>query len=547
MRLICTENKNKKAESAAYLLKKYAKNSDGETILSVSFFEDKNCVGDGYRFERRGEDIFVFGNTAVAFNAAVGYLVRHQSIGIEDSKSVSFDSDFRAVYFANHFYNYYHAAPVDELCEYIESLALWGQSALSLWFDMHHFKSIDDFEAKKMLDRMLCLFKKARQLGMKTALTRLPNEYYAGAAPELLAENVIRPERYNKKLCGFYYTELCPSTEEGKDLLLSSFDELMERFSPVGIDYILMWPYDQGGCTCEKCYPWGSNGFFDLAKEQAKIAKKHFPDIEIIFSCWRFDAFTDGEWESVIPRIKNEGDWIDKLMVDINSELPEELLTLNKTLTSFPEISMYRAIPWGGFGANPFPMALQRKFRGVGKVCHGGALYSEGIFEDINKAVALELMRDVQTDPRQTVFEYCAYHFGYEYAEALTDVILRLEETLRRGTYLANGERNDYPSGKPEALYKYVIEDASDVESIATKLLEIDEMLPTVVKESPRYQLIRIRALGDAALLGNGGVPSEKSDAIFLPLIDIYHAQKAYYFVAPVTRESIMENRGEGV
>ena len=86
------------------MLKKYAKNSDGETILSVSFFEDKNCVGDGYRFERRGEDIFVFGNTAVAFNAAVGYLVRHQSIGIEDSKSVSFDSDFRAVYFANHFY-----------------------------------------------------------------------------------------------------------------------------------------------------------------------------------------------------------------------------------------------------------------------------------------------------------------------------------------------------------------------------------------------------------------------------------------------------------
>lgn len=516
-------------------------------MIGVDFLDDADCVGDEYRIEKRDGKISVFGNTAVAFNAAVGYLIRHQETGIEENVAVTFASDFRAVYFANHFYNYYHAAPVDELCEYLESLALWGQSALSLWFDMHHFKGIDDPDAKKMLDKMLCLFKKARHLGMKTSLTRLANEYYTGASPELLAENRIHPKRYNKKLCGFYYTELCPSVLAGERLLLSSFEELMEYFAPVGIDYVMMWPYDQGGCTCQKCYPWGSNGFFKLAEKQAEIARRYFPNVEMIFSCWRFDAFTKGEWQSVIPRIKNEGDWIDRLMVDINSEFPAELGELNKPICSFPEISMYRAIPWGGFGANPFPLALQRKFQSAGKGCRGGALYSEGIFEDINKAVALELMRDPLVDPRKTVLEYCSYHFGVEYAERLANVILRLEETLRRGTYLASGERNDYPSEKPIAFHRYVIENNGDVDGIAAELLEIEKKLPLRIRESWRYQLVRIRALGDAALLENGGVPSEKSDSIFSPLVDIYHAQNAYYFVAPVTRESVMENRGEGV
>jgi hypothetical protein len=121
MRLICFENKNRKAEGAALLLKKYGKVL-GDEVIGVDFLDDADCVGDEYRIEKRDGKISVFGNTAVAFNAAVGYLIRHQETGIEENVTVTFASDFRAVYFANHFYNYYHAAPVDELCEYLESL-----------------------------------------------------------------------------------------------------------------------------------------------------------------------------------------------------------------------------------------------------------------------------------------------------------------------------------------------------------------------------------------------------------------------------------------
>jgi hypothetical protein len=150
MNLVVLERKCDNAQSASDLLRKYAQNKNCNECFAVSFLDDMNCRGDGYRVEIKEKEIFVYANTAVGFNAAVGYLIRHQETEIKN-QTVTFESDFRAVYFANHFYNYYHSAPIEELCEYLESLALWGQSALCLWFDMHHFEAISTPSAEEML------------------------------------------------------------------------------------------------------------------------------------------------------------------------------------------------------------------------------------------------------------------------------------------------------------------------------------------------------------------------------------------------------------
>lgn len=543
---VAANTETEKTKSASKLLKKYAKNKNLGPCLNVSFFEDADCSGDGYCIKTDRKDIFIYANTAVGFNAAVGYLLRNQETEIKN-QAVTFDSDFRAVYFANHFYNYYHSAPIEEICEYLESLALWGASALVLWFDMHHFRSLDSDDAKAMIDKMLTLFRKAKSLGMKTALTHLSNEYYVGAPRELLAENTVKDGKYANKLCGYYYTELCPSHKDGEKLLLESFDDLMARFSSVGLNYLMLWPYDQGGCTCDACFPWGANGFYRISKKKAELSKKHFPNVEIIFSCWRFDHFTSGEWNAALPLIRNDGDWIDKVMVDIHAKLPDALQTINKPIVSFPEISMYHCTPWGGFGANPFPQALSEQFQRTKSFCRGGALYSEGIFDDINKAIALEQMRDATTDPLDTVLQYCSYHFGAEYAQKITKLIFRLEHTLHRRTYGADGTRNDYPSGKVQTLHRYDIENIAEIDGIYRDAVAIYETLPEQIRSSWRFMQIYVRACADASLVKNGGVPSEESDAILGKLVPIYHAQNAYYFVSPATRESILENRGEGV
>ncbi len=535
------------AQSAGILLQRYAKNlGGGQDGAFVEFYCDKALSGDGYRISVDCNKISVFSNSAVGFNAAVGYLVRNQHRRIQ-SKTVTFNSDFRVTYFANHFYNYYHSAPVDEIFDYIESLALWGQTGVCLWFDMHHFTSFCDDSAKAMLQKMRAIFQKVKSLGMKCYLTFLANEYFAGAPKELLAENSTEGGRYFYKPAGFYFTELCPSKQDGEKLLLAVFEELLKQFVDIGIDGVTLWPYDQGGCTCKDCFPWGCNGFYKLAKKKAAVAGSVFPNIEITFSCWRFDHFTRDEWAGVMPLIKTDGDWIDRVMVDIGSSLPDGLAELGKPIVSFSEISMHRATPWGGFGANPFPNTLSRQVRECKSFCKGGALYSEGVFEDINKAVSLELMRDPDVDPKDVVNEYCAYHFGTQFADELTDIVMRLEETLGRGARLASGEFNDYPSGKFTKLHTYVFKKPDNIQQIAEDMLALDRRLPTELKENRRYKMIYIRAVGDNELLKNGGVPNETTDALYSQLIPIYHSEKAYYFVAPITRKSIMENRGEGV
>lgn len=545
MNFLIQDSNAEKANSAKKLLRKYAKKYDNDETAAVFFAEDAACVGDQYHILVDDGVICIRANTTVGFNCGVGYLLRHQQDCIEN-QSVSMASNFRAVYFATHFFNYYHEAPIEELCEYLESLALWGQNTLCIWFDMHHYDSITCEDAQVMIDRCRRMFVKARELGMKTSLTHLANEYYKGAPKALLAQNSTESGKYFRALCGFFGMELCPSSQMGEAYLLRSFDELLSCFDDVGIDYIMLWPYDQGGCTCDACYPWGGNGFYQIAKKKTEIAKRHFPMIQTIYSCWMFDAFTNGEWDAALDIIQRDGDWIDALMVNIHSPLPQRLSDISKPIVSFPEISMTYAVPWGGFGCNPYPRLLSQQFQKTGSLTRGGALYSEGIFDDINKVVSLMLMQNAYLDPCEIIREYCAYHFSADYADAITDILMRLETTLPRRTLVSGVIHCDYPSGKPSEVHTYVIENGNAIEAIAHDMMTVDNQVPDEIRNSWRYRQVFLRAIGDRELFRNNGVPNETTDAIYSDLVEMYHSKNAFYFVAPITRKSIMENRGNG-
>lgn len=218
----------------------------------------------------------------MAFNAAVGKILVG---GLEDVRSFSchFDEDVRAIYFANHFHNYYHCAPIEEILEYLESLALWGQSTVWLWFDMHHFSSIETPEAKEMIDRMKRIFAKAKSLGMKTALTKLSNEYYEGAPKRVLAENSTKSGLYKAKLCGFFNTEICPSSVAGKQLIFQALEEFLDAFNDTGIDYLTLWPYDQGGCSCENSIRGAARAFMICQKKLHRLSEKNIQIPKLAF------------------------------------------------------------------------------------------------------------------------------------------------------------------------------------------------------------------------------------------------------------------------
>lgn len=526
------------------MLKKYAEGAMfcEDAAYNISFCEDKTLCGDDFRIEKNDDSTIIYGNTPVAFNAAVGKMLRN---GIENTQSFfcHFDEEIRAIYFANHFHNYYHCAPIEEVLDYLESLALWGQSTVWLWFDMHHFSSIEMPEAKEMIGRMKRIFAKAKSLGMKTALTKLANEYYAGAPKEVLAENSTKSGLYKAKMGGFFNTEICPSVAAGKRLIFQALEEFLAAFDDTGIDYITLWPYDQGGCSCEKCYPWGGKGFYDLSKEIASIIKEKYPNTQVGISTWYFDCFTanECEFETFFRRFEKEKVWFDYVISNENHPTLE-CLQGRVPILSFPEISM-SVTPWGGYGAAPIPTKIAGELDKYGAYCNGCMVYSEGIFEDINKIICLEKCRDKKCDVREIVKEYCSVLVGKELAGELTDLVFDLETTLPRFGVNAKGERMDYPAEKPKELYTFLIKRQDLVQNVYDRFVALNEKIPNAAKQNWRYEILYLRAWGDYELCKNGGVPNDETDRIYTRLVQIFHAENAGYFVSPITRESIMANR----
>ena len=168
----------------------------------------------------------------------------------------------RGIYFATHFHNYYHEAPIEEVKQYVEDLSLWGVNTVSVWYDMHHFNGIDDPQAQAMLARLRALLQTAKDLGLHTCTMAVANEGYANSPPALRADDgTINHAGYHTRHGTRIYNlgpELCPNKAGAMDLILKWNEEKFRAFKDVGLDYYVIWPYDNGGCTCSKVHRLGS-------------------------------------------------------------------------------------------------------------------------------------------------------------------------------------------------------------------------------------------------------------------------------------------------
>lgn len=414
---------------------------------------------------------------------------------------------FRGIYFATHFHNFYHDAPIEDVSRYVEQLALWGTNALVVWFDMHHFNGFDDPAAVAMRSRLLDLLGAARKVGMKTGLTLLANEGYANSPAEL---RLVPPTQIEVR--GMYGTELCPSKPGARELVLREFRRLFEAFRPVGLDYLSIWPYDQGGCGCEQCKPWGANGFLRMARPIAALGRELYPGLKAILSTWLFDSRADeGEW-SGLTRELAQGHDFDYVMADSHTTFPEYPLKHGVPgglpLLNFPEISMWGMSPWGGRGANPLPMRFQGLWDTVRSKASGGFPYSEGLYEDINKAMYARFYWKRESRAIDAVREYAAYEFGPDVAGDVCRAVGLLE-------------RNHTLPG----------EDAGSADALG--LLQRAELGLTVRARSAwRWRILVLRAILDAEHY-SGGDRSVRAQSAYDELKRIYHAEHAEPWVKP--------------
>jgi hypothetical protein len=252
-----------------------------------------------------------------------------------------------------------------------------------------------------------------------------------------------------------------------------------------------------------------------MSRDLAAVARAVLPGVKIIVSTWTFDTPPEGEWQALSDALAEDNDWADYIMADAHEDFPRYPLDVgvpgNLPLINFPEISMWGNWPWGGWGAHPLARRLQRLWDQARHVLRGGFPYSEGIYEDISKAITAQFYWDPDCSAQTTVREYAAY----EYSPAVADDVVVLADLLET---LASQDFLKQPVD-------------TDMARRAAELAEsIHARLPDWARRSWRWEILYLRALLDRARFGGdgagrAGLDTPAADAALRRLCDIYHCQ----------------------
>jgi hypothetical protein len=445
----------------------------------------------------------------------------------------------RGIYFATHFHNYYHEAPVEEIGRYVEDLALWGFNELVIWYDAHHFNGVEDPKAVEFRKHLHAILAAAKRIGMDVSLLVIGNEAYGNSPAELRATP-------GTGRGGYYPCAVCPSKPEGMKYILQLLGEQFDWAADLKPRSVWIWPYDQGGCGCAECKPWGSKGFMKCVEEIGKLARQKMPGTKILLSTWYMDK---AELAGVLKQLGERKDLVDGLVnednilpgaaglggMDQQPGATAPVLRQDLPVVGFPEISMHETFPWGGFGATPLTGRAQGQWNAQKKNIDGAFPYSEGIYEDITKIVYSQFYWSDQA-AAETVKEYIAFEFSPDVVADVAGVIKTLEQNhhMRWWPGLHDGvplEMNWLPSrgAKPQA-------DPGAEEAYAT-MQRIDGLLTPQAKKAWRWRQLYLRALLDSELKTNGGKPNDKCNEAFAELIKIYHAENASGTVRPPLSE----------
>ena len=411
----------------------------------------------------------------------------------------------RGVYFASHFHNWYVQASEAEVKRYLEDLALWGVNTIMVIFPMINLRGWEDPEAGPAMEMVKRYARLGHELGLQFA-TAINNTMFSGAPKAFRAQPL--PDPTGRR--GNSGHPLCPSNPEAHAYLMANARELYARLADVGLDLLVHWPYDEGGCACEQCRPWGSNGYLNLSRDFTQLGRTFFPNLKSVLSTWMFDTPFEGEWKGLSDALSRSDRWVDFILADSHEDFPRYPLEVGVPgglpLLSFPEISMWGNWPWGGYGANPLPARLQRLWEQVRQVVQGGFPYSEGIYEDLNKAVVAQFYWDPNRTARATIEEYAAY----EYAPDLTPEVLTLIELLERAA---------------SASYQKTAVDVDAVKTAAQLAESLHDRLPDWSQRGWRWEILRLRATLDRERFTGPGLETPEAEAAMLRLVELYHCQ----------------------
>jgi hypothetical protein len=410
---------------------------------------------------------------------------------------------FRGIYAATHYLNFYEAAPAQEVQSYVEDLGLWGANAVIVHFPTWAYQGFDDPAARRNLEQLRRIFQAAKAIGLQVGLVLCPNQGFATAPQEIRAAGF--PDGLGRR--GNFGVNCCPSHPAGHEYLLHLYAQLFDEFKDIGLDYLVCWPYDEGGCGCADCWPWGARGYPKLSRDVVQAARVRFPGLKSILSTWCYDTPPAGEWAGLAKFLARDQGWLDYIMADSHTDFPrypiDQGVPGGLPLLNFPEISMYGRSPWGGYGANPFPSRLAGLWKQTQGKLSGGMPYSEGIYEDMNAVICLQLYWEKSRATKDIVKEYLAFEYSPAAVRKLAKAVRLLEATwLQRG---------------PKSATAFAL------------IQKANPQLTTQAQAAWRWRILYLRGLIDSEIVHrHGEMEGPVLKSAFSELTSIYHAENAH-------------------
>ena len=499
--------------------------SDAAAILTVRFAEDASLSGEIATVKVADSVAEIRGGRFRSMVFGAGLLLRtirygEKTFELEDGE-YRFEpaNPIRIAYTSRHFDNWYQRASAEEVMRYVEDLALWGINGIhtqmdSLDYSVMHFARPTASERAVFEATSVAIGERVSSLDMEQITCGGNNCAPADRSKQFHAV----PHR------GTSLFNVCPERPGALDYLVSNHKEYLDRIQKLPIKGWIYWPYDEGGCGCERCMPWGGNGYVKLIERLCSMNDAAHPGGHHYVSTWLFD---NEDWEMFYKYLENQ-DWIDAIIVDSHTDFPryplEHPVPKNIPVVTFPEISMWGRFPWGGTGANPLPARFERLYRQCQKIAKGFELYSEGIFEDVNKMVVNGMYINPKRSANDVLADYARYELPGCDPSDFVALCAKLENIYE--TRLYNEDEgyivNYLVEGDPKELEQRLTV-AREARLLAEK---IDRSILPTMRRCWRWRQLYLRALIDEAVYATRDIRTPSVIPAYKELAALYHAER---------------------
>ena len=181
---------------------------------------------------------------------------------------------------------------------------------------------------------------------------------------------------------------------------------------------ISLCPYDYGGCACEKCQPYIIT-FAKLSRDIHALAERYFPGIEANFIGWWWaeeEHKLFAEWAN-----REAPGWVRSIYMHIpyrETKISKAPLPLKCERRAFVHIGYAQVSPenpndkYGHLGPVLAAERLEQTTNDLKKTGVSGYMaYSEGVFDDVNKAVLAGMSSGKFAGSTKVLHAYVQRHF----------------------------------------------------------------------------------------------------------------------------------------